>query len=144
MPIKIKGTEAKEAGGVLGGSGVTDYGSHLSGSQSIASTTKTKSAVIDGKMEPVGIPEISHEVAMDPGFIPPHKLCNVHFGGGRKFNIGNYESLDIHVSISVPCTKETLEDTYTFANDFIDTKLTALREEIEGADDKADQENVEA
>lgn len=128
MAIKIKGAIPQPE------PAKTDYSAHLSGSQSIASVSKQKMALEGGKVMPVGAPKESTEAAMESGLIPPSKLCQVTFGGGRKFNIGNYESMDVHVRVTVPCTLETLPEMYEFASDFVSEKMQQAAEEIEQTD----------
>lgn len=43
--------------------------------------------------------------------------------GGRTLNLGNYESARVGVTITVPCEKETLEDAYGYATDWVSGKI---------------------
>jgi len=43
--------------------------------------------------------------------------------GGRVINLGNYETARIGVSITVPCTPETLAEAYGFATDWVSSKI---------------------
>jgi hypothetical protein len=43
--------------------------------------------------------------------------------GGRTINLGNYESARIGVTITMPCEKESLEEAYSWATDWISTKM---------------------
>ena len=44
---------------------------------------------------------------------------------GLTINIGNYESVRVHVGVTVPCYKEEVEDCYQWAKDFAESKAKA-------------------
>lgn len=66
--------------------------------------------------------EETHEKMLNPP-IPLDKLHNLAVAGKMTINLGNYESAQIMVSLTVPCTKETLEDAYNFASDWVSDKI---------------------
>lgn len=43
--------------------------------------------------------------------------------GGRVMNLGNYETARVGVTITVPCNKETLDDAYAYATDWVSEKI---------------------
>lgn len=43
--------------------------------------------------------------------------------GGRVMNLGNYETARIGVSITVPCSKESLDDAYQYATSWVSEKI---------------------
>lgn len=47
-------------------------------------------------------------------------------------NLGNFESLKISVTLSVPCVQDAdeIEETYTNAKNWVDSKINAINEEI--------------
>lgn len=66
----------------------------------------------------------SEETIASGVVIPPDKLIRVSIEGGRTVNLGNYESARINVSISMPCTKEDLNETYEWASKWVDEKVS--------------------
>jgi len=47
----------------------------------------------------------------------------VRVSAGRTKNMGNYESLRVDVSITVPCYKETIEETFEAVGDEVEDML---------------------
>lgn len=64
--------------------------------------------------------------------IPAHELCSLHFGGGHTINLGNFESVKINVSITMPCKKEDLEEVYEFATNWVSEKISQAVAEAKG------------
>ncbi len=91
-----------------------------------------KQAVPGKGMQPVAS-DSKQEVLGASGMIPADKLHHVHVTGGRTVNLGNYESATFKVGVSVPCTKETLDDSYEFACQYISDRIDAAVEEMEAA-----------
>lgn len=50
--------------------------------------------------------------------------CKVGCSGARTVNLGNYESVKISVWLEMPCTKETVAETYDFITDWVGEQLT--------------------
>lgn len=48
---------------------------------------------------------------------------HIEVTGGRTINTGNYESARISVSIRMPCDKNTLNDAYEFATNWVNSKI---------------------
>jgi hypothetical protein len=48
---------------------------------------------------------------------------SIRVEGGRVMNLGNYETARIGVTITVPCTKETLNEAYTYATDWVSERI---------------------
>lgn len=44
---------------------------------------------------------------------------------GLTINIGNFESVRVHVGVTVPCYKEEVEDCYQWAKEFVEAKVKA-------------------
>jgi hypothetical protein len=70
--------------------------------------------------------------------IPVGLLHNVNVAGSRKFQLENYggnkyESVELHVSLTIPCTKETIDDAYEFASTWVSDKIEAVEKKLKGA-----------
>lgn len=50
-------------------------------------------------------------------------LCNVHVSKSMKFNLGNYESAEVRVGVSLPCRIEDMELAARFADTFINERI---------------------
>lgn len=61
--------------------------------------------------------------------VPEHP-CVVSVMMNMTRNLGNYESLKIGVTLSVPCTPENVEDTYTDIKAWVDGKLNEINQEV--------------
>lgn len=59
-------------------------------------------------------------------------LCMVTVGGGGTVNLGEYNSAKVHVSLSMPTTKEDLEDTFQFVSDWVSKKIDDAMKEVKG------------
>ena len=64
--------------------------------------------------------------------VPTEQMCQVHVGGSHTVNLGNYESAKISVGITVPCTKEDINDTYDFATNWVSEKITEAVKDVKG------------
>jgi hypothetical protein len=74
-----------------------------------------------GKKTVTPVEETTESMVAPP--IPLDKLHNLAVAGKMTINLGNYESAQIMVSLTVPCTKETLEDAYAYASDWVSDKI---------------------
>jgi hypothetical protein len=100
----------------------SSYDKHLQGEQGIAHTTIIKEKTSHGEKHATTVKDESETV--HPGVVAPEaELCKIAVGGNRTINLGNFESAKISVSLTMPCTKETLEETYTFVTEWISDKL---------------------
>lgn len=67
---------------------------------------------------------------VDP--IPADKLAKVSVGAGRKINLGNYESADVSVHLSLPAHVDKLDETYARITAWIEKKMDdALSNDVE-------------
>lgn len=57
------------------------------------------------------------------GILTNTEPCLIKVGGGQTINIGNFESVRLDVSLSMPCEKSEIEATYDYASDWVSTKL---------------------
>ena len=48
---------------------------------------------------------------------------SIRVEGGRVMNLGNYETARVGVTITVPCTKDTLEEAYQYATEWVSNKI---------------------
>ena len=44
---------------------------------------------------------------------------------GVTINIGNFESVRVHIGLTVPCYKEEIDDCFQYAKDFVEQKVKA-------------------
>lgn len=75
--------------------------------------------------------ETSEELAPKQ-IIPLHRLAHVSVSAGTTINMGNYESVKIQVSVTVPCDKDDLDSTYEFGVSWVDEKMKKAMAEIKG------------
>jgi hypothetical protein len=92
------------------------YGEHL-GTKPITGSTHTAKAV-KGQVVAEGV-ETSE--TLHPGVFNSGMSITVE--GGRVLNLGNYETARVGVTITVPCSKETLEDAYNYATEWVSGKI---------------------
>ena len=74
--------------------------------------------------QPKGPPEMKEDTTLEI-----HRYvtqpATVHAEIGLTINIGNFESVRVHVGVTVPCYKEEVEDCYQWAKDFAESKVKA-------------------
>lgn len=72
------------------------------------------------------------EIAVASGAGP---MANVGVRASRTFNMGDYNSVKIEVSLNVPCPvdENEIEQTYVFAAGWVDQKMNEKGDEIEKA-----------
>jgi hypothetical protein len=93
-----------------------DYGTHLKTEPitGMASTSK----IVSGKVIAESTPESQ---TLHPGVYT--KGMSITVEGGRVINLGNYETARVGVTITVPCTKETLDEAYEYATEWVSEKI---------------------
>lgn len=64
--------------------------------------------------------------------VPAEQMCQVHVGGSHTVNLGNYESAKISVGITIPCTKDDINDSYDFATTWVSEKITEAVKDVKG------------
>lgn len=89
--------------------------------------------VVHSKKEKDGTTTVINQKEEINNFVfPPHpleKLCTVSVGGKRKLNLANYggpmyESAEIFVSFTAPCTMDTAEQVFTQVKEWVDSKIS--------------------
>jgi hypothetical protein len=60
------------------------------------------------------------------------KMMKLSLEGSHTLNLGNYESAKISIGLVVPCSMETLEESYTWGTDWIGQKLEEAAKEAKG------------
>jgi len=73
------------------------------------------------------VDEQDEVIAVHKFLAPPAK---VGCGMGLTINMGNYESARIDVVVEVPCYKEEVDEAYTFARKFCETRVKKEAESI--------------
>jgi len=63
--------------------------------------------------------ETARQESLDAGYFPPGvEPALVRVGVGNTINLGNFESMRIDISITLPCLVEDIEDTYRRASEY--------------------------
>lgn len=93
-----------------------DYQQHLHSKPvtGMVSTSKAQSG------QPVA-ESLSETQTLHPGVFTNGMSITVE--GGRVMNLGNYETARIGVSITVPCSKDTLDDAYQYATAWVSERI---------------------
>lgn len=62
-------------------------------------------------------------------------MANVGMKVGKTFNLGNYESLRVDISLYLPCEPDdqSVSDTFDLVNTWVDKKMGEIVEEYEDA-----------
>lgn len=57
--------------------------------------------------------------------------CNVGVSGGFTYNLGNFNSAKVQISINVPCPHDEIDETYEFAKEWVDDRVQESYDELE-------------
>jgi hypothetical protein len=90
-------------------------------------THVTKEKATKGVTHPSDIQE---SAILHPGVFTDGTKVTVE--GGRTLNLGNYESARIGVTITVPCDKGSIEESYQWATDWVSKKIEDAVKEAKG------------
>ena len=60
-------------------------------------------------------------------------LANIGFKAAQTVNLGNYESCKIEVMLNLPCLVSEIDETYKFANEWVDGKMAAIMKEVQAS-----------
>jgi hypothetical protein len=115
MPLKMSKAASELHAAAQGVKG-KDYTQHLQ-TKPVAgevSTSKSSGGAIIAE-------SLGETQTLNPGVFSDGMSITVE--GGRTLNLGNYESARIGVTITVPCSKDTLDDAYTFATQWVSDKI---------------------
>lgn len=113
MALKLPATGVVK--GLDGGKG-KDYSAHLQTKPvtGIQSSSKSQSGEVIAE-------SLGETLTLNEGVFTDGTLLTVE--GGRVINLGNYETARIGVSLTVPCTKETLDEAYQYATGWVSEKI---------------------
>lgn len=76
------------------------------------------------------INETTKQETHEAGYFPPGvEPALVRVSAGSTINLGNFESMRIDVSVTLPCRVEDIDDTYLQASEFVSEKM-AEEEEV--------------
>lgn len=88
-----------------------------------------------GKIEVLnkdGIIQKEEEFEINKGVImKKEEMCKIELNAGKTINLGNYESARIGVSITVPCSRDEIPETFEFARKWVDSKMNELTKDDE-------------
>jgi len=65
--------------------------------------------------------------------VSSEQVMNVGISMSKTVNLGNYENIKLQVSCHCPCTIGEQDGVFEFAQDWCDTKLGALLDEVQEA-----------
>lgn len=108
MALTVKNGVAKKTG--------MDYGKHLE-TKPVTGIVSTSKSVAGKEIAS----SASESKTLHPGVFTNGMSITVE--GGRVMNLGNYETARVGVSITVPCDKESLEDAYNYATQWVSEKI---------------------
>ena len=112
MALKMKGNGSEKPAKTLG----VDYQQHLQ-TQPVTGMVSTSKSVkgeeIAGSLSET---QTLHQGVFSDGM-------SIRVEGGRVMNLGNYETARVGVTITVPCNKETLEEAYAYATEWVSEKI---------------------
>jgi hypothetical protein len=109
MALNIKGKQPEQPLGV-------DYQQHLQ-TKPVTGLVSTSKAVSGQEIAS----SLSESKTLNPGVFTNGMSITVE--GGRVLNLGNYETARIGVTIVVPCNKDSLEEAYAYATDWVSEKF---------------------
>jgi hypothetical protein len=92
---------------------------------------KPKKSKTKAEIPGYGVTVQGDEVHKPEGTIVPAQQCEVGVDASYTHNLGNYQSCRIGVSLKVPCSIDEINGVYTMAKDWVDTRMSQLREELE-------------
>lgn len=101
------------------------YAKHLT---STPATSKGSVVKHESGKPPVEVD--SFEGTVHGGIVTNGPPAMVTVGGGQTFNTGNYNSVKISVSLSVPCDKEDINATYEFASDWVSARMSEAAKSV--------------
>jgi len=110
----------------------------------ISKKTAAKKGTKKSTEQPTGTVETQHPdgsvetqtEAVGDSVVVEEPMCNVGMSAGRTFNLGEFNSLKVQVSLHVPAKFEDIEDAFTFTKEWVDNKLNAITEEVENASEE--------
>lgn len=108
MALKMKDNGEKKIG--------VDYGQHLK-TEPVTGMVSTAKAVSGQQIAG----SLSETQTLHPGVFSDGMSIRVE--GGRVLNLGNYETARVGVTITVPCTKDSLEEAYDYATTWVSGKI---------------------
>lgn len=107
-----------------------NYGAHLGGESQPQQSAKAKKGKFsisvtkkEGGQQPVIVQDQQGEL---PPVITSKPPATITVGGGRTFNLGNYNSAKVEVSLSYPVDVDDLEAGWEFAYGWVEKKMEAL------------------
>ena len=106
--------------------GPSEFSAHLGTSEVVSKPVigQTQVLKVDSKAKTEHVIKDKQETLHKGVMMPAEKMCVVMAGGSQTVNLGNYESAKISVSLSVPCAKEDINETYEFATQWVSEKIT--------------------
>lgn len=104
-----------------------DYSTHLATEPITGMVSSSKSVSGQQVAESMAGTQTLHPGVFSDGM-------SIRVEGGRVINLGNYETARIGVTITVPCTKETLNEAYTYATGWVSERIEEAMKMAKGED----------
>jgi hypothetical protein len=133
MALKMGGTSVKVNAGVNYAPHLNEPVHHLGKATVKPAQAKPIIGMSTTEKTSGGVPlpgGIEESETVHPGVLTDGMAITVE--GGRTINLGNYESARIGVSVTVPCDKDTLNDAYEFATEWVSGKITEAITAVKG------------
>ncbi len=121
------GLTIKTPGAVVGAA--SPYDKHLTSTPAKGQVKITKITTTGPGQPKVETSIMDETEVVHPGILTPkEKLCMLEVAGGSTVSLGNYEFARIDVKLSMPCTKESIDETFEFISTWVGEKIeTAIK-----------------
>lgn len=117
------GLSIKKPEGTVGKA--SNYDKHMTAQQAVGTVQATKT--VKGKIPTLVLD--TTEVVHTGVVAAPEEMCHVSVSGDQTINMGNYESVKIHVGLTMPCKKADIEETFEYVSDWVSSKMKKATEE---------------
>lgn len=81
-----------------------------------------------------GAEEVSEETLTLPGLLEAKLIAQVGVEASMTKNLGNYESVRLQCSLVMPCPTDEINETFEFAQNWVNSKMEDLIDGLEAAD----------
>lgn len=112
MALKMKDSSKETAK-----PGEVDYTKHLVGKPVIGTVS------VQEKANKQIVKESSKQEVVHPYVVVPLNGYSINVSGGRTINKGNMEFTRVDVGIIVPCAKDSVNEAYEWASDWVSNKI---------------------
>lgn len=100
---------------------VSPYSKHLGAPEAVKSKVVTGTVQVANAQTQVPV----HKAVIDGG-------CKVGCSGGRTINLGDFNSVKIAVWLEMPCSKDSIAETFDYVSDWVGEQLDQATKSIGG------------